>query len=306
MTNIDLSVKIGSLELESPVVVASGVWPYEAEFWSAEKLEGIGAICTKAISLNPRSGNKGVRVWESTAGMMNSIGLQNVGVQGFIDKYHARVTTCGKPAVANVVMEREFETEETLMRLQDAGGIAAAELNISCPNVDGDGMAWGVETCSAAQAVRSARKVWKGPLWVKMTPQSPNPAAVAKAIEDEGADALVVANTWLGMGMDMAKGKPAFDRVVAGLSGPAIFPLALRMVWQVCGAVKIPVLGCGGVTTGEDCAAMMMAGASAVEAGTAFFRDVKAGAHICAELPAVLHAHRVENVRALIGMARGN
>jgi len=304
MKRTDLTVTIGSMELETPVVVASGVWPYEPEFWSSEKLEAIGAVCTKAISLHARRGNNGVRVWESTAGMMNSIGLQNVGVQGFIDRYLPRVAACGKPAIANVVMEREFETEETLARLQDAGGIAAAELNISCPNVDGDGMAWGVECGSAAQAVRATRKIWKGPLWVKMTPQSPDPASVAKAIEAEGADALVVANTWLGMAMDMAKGKPAFDRVVAGLSGPAVFPLALRMVWQVCGAVKIPVIGCGGVTTGEDCAAMMMAGAAAVEVGTAFFRDVKAGAAICRDLAEIVKTQKLERVSELVGKAR--
>ena len=299
-----LAVKIGALELQTPVVVASGVWPYEEEFWSAEKLEGIGAVCTKAISLAPRAGNRGVRVWETPAGMMNSIGLQNVGVQGFIEKYHARVTGCGKPAVANVVMEREEETEETLKRLRDAGGMAAAELNISCPNVDGDGMAWGVEACSAARAVKSARKAWQGPLWVKMTPQTPDPAGVAQAIEAEGADALVVANTWLGMGMDMAKGKPAFDRVVAGLSGPAVFPLALRMVWQVCGAVKIPVIGCGGITSGEDCAAMMLAGAAAVEVGTAFFRNLKAGAEICGGLRDVLGRYGLESAGELLGRAR--
>lgn len=305
MKHFDLTVKVGVLELATPVVVASGVWPYEEEFWSAEKLQGIGAICTKAVSLNPRSGNKGVRVWETSAGMMNSIGLQNIGVQGFIEKYHARVTGCGIPAIVNIVMEKEAETQETLSQLQEACGIAAAaELNISCPNADGDGMAWGIEPNSAAKAVRAARKVWRGPLWVKMTPQSPDPAAVARAIEAEGADALVVANTWLGMGMDMAKAKPAFDRVVAGLSGPSVFPLALRMVWQVCGATKIPVVGCGGVTSAEDCAAMMLAGAAAVEVGTAFFRNVKAGAEICGGLPEILHQYKIEKASELIGKAR--
>lgn len=302
--NIDLSVKVGALELSSPVVIASGVWPYEEGFWNADKLEGVGAVCTKAISLNARGGNKGVRVWETPAGMLNSIGLQNISVDGFLEKYHRRVTACAKPAVANVVMEREEETAVTLAKLRDAGGMAAAELNISCPNVDGDGMAWGTSEHTAAKAVRLARSVWNGPLWVKMTPQSPDPAAVAKAVESEGADALVVGNTWLGMAMDMAKGKPAFERVVAGLSGPAVFPLALRLVWQVCGAVRIPVIACGGVMTASDCAAMLLAGASAVEAGTAFFKNIKAGADICGGLPEFIARYGGKNPADIIGRAR--
>lgn len=302
--SVDLSVKIGGLELSSPVVIASGVWPYEEDFWSAGKLDGIGAVCTKAISLDPRSGNSGVRVWETAAGMLNSIGLQNIGVEGFLKKYHARVTSCGKPAIANVVMESEAETAETLSRLWDAGGMAAAELNISCPNVDGDGMAWGTECCNAASAVRSARAAWDGQLWVKMTPQSPDPVSVARAIEAEGADALVVGNTWLGMAMDMARGKPAFERVAAGYSGPAIFPLALRLVWQICGAVKIPVVACGGVMTASDCAAMLLAGAVAVEVGTALFHNIRTGADICAELPDFVRRYGGERLTDIIGKAR--
>ncbi len=301
---IDLSARIGSIELDSPVITASGVWPYEEEFWCGEKLEGIGAICTKAISLHQRKGNSGIRLWETPAGVLNSIGLQNTGVFGFIEKYHSMAINCGRPVIANVVMEREDETAETLGHLQNAGGISAVELNISCPNVDGDGMAWGMEQCGAAKAVRLARKAWNGPLWVKMTPQTADPAGVAKAIETEGADALVVANTWLGMGMDMTRGRPAFDRVVAGLSGPAVFPLALRLVWQVCGAVSIPVVGCGGVTTAGDCAAMMLAGASAVEVGTAFFRNIKTGADICQGLPKFIKQFGVSSLSEIIAKAR--
>ena len=300
----DLSVKVGSIELRTPVIPASGVWPYEEEYWNGDKTEGLGAACTKAISLNPRKGNPGIRIWETPSGVLNSIGLQNAGVSGFIDKYHHVVSAAKIPAVANVVMEREEETAETLLRLWDAGGMAAAELNISCPNVDGDGMAWGMEACSAAKAVRAARKVWKGALWVKMTPQTADPCGVAKAIEAEGADAVVCANTWLGMGMDMFAGRPAFDRVVAGLSGPAIFPLALRLVWQVCGAVKIPVVACGGVSSSSDCVAMMLAGASAVEVGSAFFRNLTAGRDICRGIPKFLEQYNAESLRELVGRGR--
>lgn len=301
---IDLSVKIGSMRLESPVIPASGVWPYSDEFWRLPKLDGIGAVCTKAISLEPRSGNSGVRVWETPSGVLNSIGLQNCGVKEFCEKYADLLKNCPRPVVANVVMERPEETQETLRMLEDLEGVVAAELNISCPNVDGDGMAWGTECASAAEATRAARKAWGGRLWVKMTPQAADPAAVARAIESEGADAIVCANTWLGAAIDMTNGKPAFDRVVAGLSGPAVFPLALRLVWQVAGTVSIPVIGCGGVSSASDCAGMLLAGASAVEVGSAFFMDINAGASICTGLPEFVKRYGAERLSDLVGFAR--
>jgi dihydroorotate dehydrogenase (NAD+) catalytic subunit len=302
--SVDLRMDIGKMVLDHPVIPASGVWPYEEDFWRAERLAGIGAVCTKAISLRPRSGNRGIRLWETPAGVLNSIGLQNVGAKGFVEKYSGLAVDCPVPVIANVVMESAEETAETLSILQDTGLIAAAELNISCPNVDGDGMAWGIAPSSAAIAVRAARKAWKGELWVKMTPQTPCPEDVARAIEREGADAIVAANTWLGMGMDMQSGKPAFDRVVAGLSGPAVFPLALRLVWQVCGAVSIPVIGCGGVTTASDAAAMILAGASALEVGTAFFRDLDAGKDISGGLEKYVSRYSCSRLVDIKGLAR--
>ena len=299
-----ISAKIGALSLESPVIPASGVWPYAPEFWREPKLNGIGALCTKAISLEPRRGNRGVRVWETPSGVLNSIGLQNCGVREFSERYAELVKSSPRPVIANVVMERPHQTQETLRVLEDMEGIAAAELNISCPNVDGEGMAWGVACGSAAEAVRAARKIWRGPLWVKMTPQAADPAAVAQAVEAEGADAVVCANTWLGMSIDMASGRPAFDRVVAGLSGPAIFPLALRMVWQTAGAVSIPVIGCGGVTTAADCMGMILAGASAVEVGSAFFNNIGVGETICAGLPELVARYKAERISELVGFAR--
>ena len=302
--SVDLRMDIGKMVLDHPVIPASGVWPYEEDFWRAERLAGIGAVCTKAISLRPRSGNRGIRLWETPAGVLNSIGLQNVGAKGFVEKYSGLAVDCPVPVIANVVMESAEETAETLSILQDTGLIAAAELNISCPNVDGDGMAWGIDPSSAAKAVSAARKAWKGDLWVKMTPQTPCPEDVARAIEDEGADAIVAANTWLGMGMDMQRAKPAFDRVVAGLSGPAIFPLALRLVWQVCGAVRIPVIGCGGVSSASDCAAMILAGASAVEVGTAFFRNLDAGKEISEGLEKYVSQYCCSRLEDIKGLAR--
>lgn len=300
----NISMKVGAVELPTPIIPASGVWPYESDFWCGEKIEGLGAICTKAISLRPREGNKGVRLWETPAGLLNSIGLQNIGVEKFIDLYREMMQNCELPVVSNVVMERVDETEKTLTMLQDSACIEVAELNISCPNVDGDGMAWGMEPSSAAKAVAAARKVWRGALWVKMTPQAPDISAVAKAIENEGADAIVVANTWLGMGMDLTKGKAVFDRIFAGLSGPAIFPLALRQVWQVADSVSVPIVGCGGVSSAEDCMAMILAGASAVEVGTAFFRDLKAGLTISSELAKYVEQYKATSLYDLVGKAK--
>lgn len=304
MNSYDLSVKVGELKLDSPVVIASGVWPYEPQFWTEESLEGVGAVCTKAISLNERCGNDGIRVWETPSGMLNSIGLQNSGVGSFLKEHLDTAAASPRPVIANVVMENEADTAETLSRLQNAGGIAAAELNISCPNVDCGGMAWGTDPAGAESAVKTARSVWNGQLWVKLTPQAQNIGEVAKAAEAAGADALVVANTWLGMGMNMETGRPAFKRGTGGLSGPAVFPLALRAVWQVCGAVEIPVVGCGGVHDAESCAAMMMAGASAVEAGTTFFTNLSSGVSICAGLPEYLKRYGLSSLSELVGYAR--
>lgn len=301
---IDISAKVGTVELRSPVIAASGVWPYSEEFWSGDKLCGIGAICTKAISFAPRRGNRGIRLWETPAGVLNSIGLQNIGVSKFTENYSELVKNCPVPVIANVVMEAAADTQETLRILNDVEGLAAAELNISCPNADGDGMAWGMTCRSAAEAAAAARKVWNGPLWVKMTPQTAEPAEVARAVEAEGADALVCSNTWLGMAIDMMSGKPVFDRVVAGLSGPAVFPLALRVVWQVSSAVNIPVIGCGGVRSASDCAGMMLAGASAVEVGSAFFADVEAGKTICAGLPEFASRYGKTRLSDITGLAR--
>lgn len=301
---IDITAKIGSIKLRTPVIAASGVWPYSPEFWSGERLEGIGALCTKAISLAPRRGNRGVRLWETPSGVLNSIGLQNVGVEKFVEDYSTLVKNCPVPVIANIVMETEADTQETLRVLEDVEGLAAAELNISCPNVDGDGMSWGLSCDSAAKATAAARKAWRAPLWVKMTPQAADPAAVARAAEAEGADAIVCANTWLGMAIDMCSGRPAFGRVVAGLSGPAVFPLSLRVVWQVAGAVGIPVIGCGGVTTASDCAGMALAGASAVEVGSAFFGNIGAGRAICDGLPEFIGRYGKERLKEIVGLAR--
>jgi len=301
----DDSVNVGGLSLGSPVVIASGVWPYEPALWSPERLEGVGALCTKAVSLNSREGNRGVRVWETPCGMLNSIGLQNSGVRSFLKDHLPIVRESGLPFLVNLVMESEREVRESLSALREAGdAIPAVELNISCPNVDGDGMAWGISPESTAKAVSIVRSEWGGPLWVKLTPQSPDFEEVAQAAEGEGADALVCGNTWLGMAMDVKKKRPAFQRVFAGLSGPAVFPLALRTVWQAAGAVSIPIVGCGGVASWEDAAAMILAGASAVETGSAMFTDFDLPRKIREGLAHFAAGEGMKSFSDLVGLGR--
>ena len=301
----DLSIAVGGLNLETPLVIASGVWPYDPALWSPERLEGVGALCTKAVSLQPREGNRGVRVWETPCGMLNSIGLQNSGVRGFLKEYLPIAGKSGIPFLVNLVMESEREVRENLSILRESGdAIPAVELNISCPNADCDGMAWGISPESAARAAAIARSEWKGPLWVKLTPQAPDLPAVAKAVESEGADALVCGNTWLGMAMDLKRKQPVFRRVTAGLSGPAVFPLALRTVWQVCGAVSIPVVGCGGVSRWEDAAAMILAGASAVEVGSSLFADFDLPRKISEGLADYLADAEIPTLAGLVGLGR--
>ncbi len=307
MTSKDksLCVNIGGVLLDSPIVIASGVWPYEEELWSRERLKGVGALSTKAVTLEPRIGNPGTRVWETPSGMLNSIGLQNGGVDTFIKEYLPIVRKSGLPFVVNVAVERPAETEATLKRLNEIREIIpAVELNVSCPNVDDGGMCWGLFPESAAQAVSLARECWKGSLWVKLTPQSPDIMGVASAAEDAGADALVVANTWLGMAIDTRTARPVFERTCAGLSGPAIFPLALKAVWDVASTVNIPIVGCGGVISYQDCLAMIMAGASAVEIGTAMFIDFETPTRICNGLSDYLEEKGLSNLSELIGIAR--
>ena len=204
----DLSSRVGGLKLETPVVIASGVWPYEPAMWSPGRLEGVGAVCTKAVSLNPRGGNRGTRVWETPCGMLNSIGLQNSGARGFLRDGLPVAASSGRPFLVNLVMESEADVREALSILRDGPGeIPGIELNISCPNVDGDGMDWGVSPPGAARAVAIVRSEWKGPLWVKLTPRRPISGG-GQGAEGEGADALVCANTWLGMAMDIKRRGP--------------------------------------------------------------------------------------------------
>ena len=305
MKKRSVQTRVGGVILDSPLIVASGVWPLERDLWPREPLPFVGAACTKGITLEPREGNPGVRLWETPAGVLNSVGLQNGGVRSFVEKDLPEMAREGVPLVANVAPLTE-EDFDPLFGALEAGAehLAAVELNLSCPNVACGGAAWGVTAEGVSRAVALARSRWRGPLWVKLTPQAADLVATARAVEERGADAVVVANTWLGMAFDLERHRPALARVVGGLSGPAIFPLALRCVWDVAGSVSIPVVGCGGVTTGNDVISMLLAGASAVEVGTALMADLGAAKAMMEAVEGHLERFGLDTLSSLVGAGR--
>lgn len=303
---VDRSLSVGSLRLPTPLVVASGLWPFDGAFWSEEALRGVGAICSKGLTWHARPGNGGIRLWETPAGLLNSIGLQNPGVKVFVTEIAPSLPRC-RPLVANVAVEKLDDLERSLdLLLSMEMPPEAVELNVSCPNVSCGGMAWGVDPSGVLQVLRVARGVWEGPLWLKLTPQAPRWASVVEAAERGGADALVVANTWLGMAIDVHRRRPVFERTFAGLSGPAVFPLALRLLWETAGMTGLPLVGCGGVSGGADALSMILAGASAVEIGTVLTGDFGAPARICSEMEALVVEAGEKRVSALVGGAREN
>lgn len=303
--DVNLSSTCGGVDLETPVVIASGTWPLGGPLWERKKLKGVGAVCSKGLTLHPRNGNRGTRLWETPSGLLNSIGLENPGIETFVREKLPEMAPADVPILANVAVETLAELEKSLELLlpvrQDLAGV---ELNVSCPNVEGGGMAWGLEKKSILEVMSVARSVWKGPLWLKLTPQTVDLRGVLEAAESGGADAVVVSNTWLGMAIDVKCGKPSFERTFAGLSGPAVFPLALRMVWQAVGLTELPVVGCGGVTSPDDALAMLLAGASAVEVGTSMFVDLETPSHLSCGIRDYLVRQGCEDLNDIVGMAR--
>lgn len=272
---VDMRVRLGSLELSNPVVTASGTFASGREFADFVDLGRLGAIVTKGVSLEPWAGNDSPRIAETASGMLNSIGLQNPGVEAFVAKdlawlaEHAPTT----PVIVNVSGHSISEYAGVIERLESESAVAAYEVNISCPNVDAGGMAFGTECASAASVTAACRAVTTRPLIVKLSPNVTDIVSIAASVADAGADALSLINTLLGMSIDAETHRPRLARVVGGLSGPAIKPVALRMVWQVSSAVEIPIVGMGGIMTATDAVEFMLAGASAVAVGTANFVD---------------------------------
>ncbi|MDR9501281.1 MAG: dihydroorotate dehydrogenase [Desulfurivibrionaceae bacterium] len=268
---VDTSVKIGSWQLANPIMTASGTFGYGEEFTPFVDLSSLGAIVVKGISLRPRPGNPPPRVVETASGMLNAIGLQNVGVERFIAEKMPMIRQLGAHVVVNILGDSLEEYRELAARLADVEGIAALEVNISCPNVKKGGVAFGTDPLMAARVAGVVVKESSRPVIVKLSPNVTDIVLIARAVEEAGATALSLINTLMGMAIDSRTGRPKLANIIGGLSGPAIKPVALRMVYQVASAVKIPVIGMGGITNLEDVIEFMMAGATAVQIGTANF-----------------------------------
>ncbi len=262
----DPSVQIGSLELRNPVIAASGTFGFGEEYADLYDVSRLGGICTKGLTLQPRGGNPSPRLWETPCGLLNSIGLQNPGIDAFLEQELPRMKAQGITTVANVWGETQAEYVEAVERLSESA-VDAIELNLSCPNVPGEML--GQRAKAAGALVRTTRKACDKPLWVKLPPDAS--LEVAEAVEGAGGDAVCASNTFRAMAVDIETEKPVFKRVFAGLSGPVILPIALRIVYELATVLSIPVIGIGGITTWKDAVAFIMAGATAVQVGTANF-----------------------------------
>lgn len=280
MVTPDLSVSIGPLTLRNPVLTASGTFGYGLEFAPFMDVSALGCVVVKGLSVSPVKGNPPRRIVETAAGMLNAIGLQNIGVERFVSEVAPRLDAKGVAYAANIYGRTAEEYEEVADRLRALPNLAAVEVNASCPNVKEGGIAFGSTPDGIARLTERVRKRWPGSLWVKLSPNVTDVGSIAAAAEGAGADAVSLINTLVGMAVDPRTRRPLLRNVTGGLSGPAIKPVALRMVWEACKRVKIPVIGIGGIQTAEDALEFLLVGASAVQVGTANFRNPKAAAEI--------------------------
>jgi dihydroorotate dehydrogenase (NAD+) catalytic subunit len=300
-----LAVRLGPLELSNPILTASGTFGYGLEFEDFVELSRLGGICTKGLSLEPHAGNPPARICETPAGMLNAIGLQNVGVRAFLSEKLPRLRELGVTVIANVWGDLEEDYVAVVEALEETEGLAAIELNISCPNVEKGGMLFGNSPSATASLVRKVRNVTRRPLLVKLSPNAPDLVLSARAARDSGADVLSLVNTFVGMAIDPETAKPRLSFGTGGLSGPAIRPLAVRMVYQVARALPgTPLVGIGGISDLSDVLEFLAAGATAIQIGTANFRDPGVSGRIVAELTAWCAA-RGRSVQSLVGRAHG-
>jgi dihydroorotate dehydrogenase (NAD+) catalytic subunit len=300
---MDLSVKLPGLNLKNPVIPASGCYAYGREFAMLYDLNILGGLSVKSITLTAREGNPTPRIAEAPSGMLNAIGLQNRGVDFVKDKELPFLAKYDTEVIANVAGANVMEYGEVISRLNGIDTIKAFELNISCPNVSSGGMAIGTDPELAAQVTRLAKEQADKPVYVKLSPNVTNIVEIAQAVEAAGADGLVLINTLQGMAIDLRRAIPLLANGTGGLSGPAIKPVALRMVYQVAQAVNIPIIGCGGITCAEDVLEFLYAGASAVEIGAQNLVDPYCCPKIIEELPAALAKYRLNSVQEAIGKA---
>ena len=301
---VNLSVDVAGMALRNPIMTASGTFGYGAEFAPYMDLQSIGAIVTKGLSLRPQAGNDTPRIVETPAGMLNAIGLQNVGIDAFIEKKVPFLRTVNTPCIANFFGNTVEEYAEMARRLDAIPEVAGLEMNISCPNVKCGGIQFGSDPASAATVVAACRAVCNKPLIVKLSPNVTDVVAMARACVDAGADSLSLINTLVGMAIDVKTRRPVLANTTGGLSGPAIKPVALRMVWQVAQAVKVPLIGIGGIMSATDVVEFLLAGATAVQVGTASFVTPGIAQTIAEDLEQWMQANGVHDVRELIGGAQ--
>jgi dihydroorotate oxidase len=297
------AVTIGTLKLKNPVLTASGTFGYGEEFADFMNLADLGGFIVKGTTLNHREGNPYPRMVETPSGMLNAVGLQNKGVDYFIENIYPRITGYGSEPIVNVSGASVPDYAEVCHRLKEhCPLIKAVEVNISCPNVKQGGMAFGTTCEGAAEVTRAVREAWDKTLIVKLSPNVTDIVSIAKAVEAEGADSVSLINTLLGMAVDVEHRRPYLSTITGGLSGPAVRPVAVRMVWQVAKAVKIPVIGLGGITCGRDALEFIMAGATAVEIGTASFVEPAAAARVAHEITDFMRTHHVHSLSEIRGI----
>lgn len=297
----DLRVKINTLELANPVMTASGTFGYGVEFSDFIDLERLGGIIVKGTTLNRREGNPYPRMAETPSGMLNAVGLQNKGVDYFIEHIYPDIKNIQTNMIVNVSGSDVESYVKTAEAINELDKIPAIELNISCPNVKQGGMAFGVSAKGASEVVSAVRKVYKKTLIVKLSPNVTDIAEIAKAVEDSGADSVSLINTLLGMAIDAERRRPVLSTITGGMSGAAVKPIALRMVWQVAKAVKIPVIGLGGIMNARDAIEFMLAGATAVQIGTANFIDPTVTIKVIDGINEYLDRHGFKSVTEIIG-----
>ncbi len=301
---VNLKVKLGELELKNPVTVASGTYGFGLEYADFYEPSKLGAVFTKGITYNPRSGNPPPRLWETPSGILNSIGLENPGVEVFVEEYLPKIKDLGTAIIPNISGGTIEEYVNVASCLDGQEGISALEINISCPNVKEGGMAFGSCPTMASKVVKEVRKATDLPLIVKLSPNVTDIVDVAKSVEAEGADALSLINTLLGMAININSQKPVLGNIMGGLSGPAVKPVAVRMVWQVSQAVNVPVIGMGGISTWQDAVEFMLAGADAVCIGTANFPNPMVAVEVVEGIEKYCIEKGISDVSELTGRAQ--
>ncbi len=298
-----LNVNFCGLDFKNPIIPASGTFGYGREYEKFYSLSRLGGISVKGTTLNPRQGNPAPRVAETPSGMLNSVGLQNGGVDKFISYELPHLSKCDTRIIANIAGATAEECAEVAKKL-NGQKVDMIELNISCPNVKQGGAAFGTNPCTAAEVTKAVRNATSIPLMVKLSPNVTDITEIAKAVEGAGADAVSLINTLLGMRIDINTGRPILKNNVGGLSGAAVFPIAVRMVWQVANAVKIPVCGMGGVCSGEDAIELMMAGATTVQVGAYNFQNPYACIDIIEQMEKWCKKHGVNDIKDIIGTVK--